>query len=422
MDITLHTSDPTYKPGLANRRDESDPKGYRRVHLDDYQDESWAQAELNDPEIYAHRVAGEWRGSDMRHSEEQAKKACARVRRLSRRLKPYVAERHLVQLIESETVLEDWDQRPLRQQVYITLRAGFEAFIPASFFHRRGPEGDLTRLMPLQAVIVAKMIEQYVDMGLGFEARPSLGPHIVSLRREYWEDWSKCVEEFGEDVDSAAYGRAEEVKTLSLLLRLGLDAVPLMSMKDAITFLAHELFAHGLHKLAAPVAVEEIIQWAQANANLHTGQVDAYKNLCKAIWNTRVPLAPATVSIVALVMRVFPRPAPGQRPKRLQLLRVSALRLIRRLLAQVQSWDDDVVDLPSTWFKPEKIFDDERSYPGTSTTTYYHDLLLPLIDAGVLTLESKGEVWKSRCARYRLHLENDGPELPAGDAEAQLAR
>jgi len=420
MNITLHTSDPTYLPGVVGMVDKDDPKIVRHVHLDDHKDEQWVKDELNDEKTYNSSVAGEWRASDLRHDERQVRTACARVRRLSRRLKPYPAELHLVQLIESETVLDDWYERPLRQQVFITLRPGFEDFIPESFFHRRGPQGYLNRLMPLQAVIVAKMIEQYVDMGLGFEARPSLGPRLMSVRQELWAEWSDYAERFGMDADSPAAGRDECVRKLSLLLRLGLTAVRGMNMTDAITFLAHELFGQGLHDLPAPDAVQEILRWAQCNVALRSGEAEAYARLCRVIWNSRAPLAPATASMVALVKKVFPAPAQGQRPTRLPLLRVSALRLLRRLLAQAINWDDDIVDLPSTWFKPEKIPDDERSYPGVSTTTYYRDLLLPLINAGVLTLESNGDHIRHQCARYRLHLENGARQLPATVAEAQL--
>ncbi len=197
-----------------------------------------------------------------------------------------------------------------------------------------------------------------------------------------------------------------------------------MSIYDAIAFMAHELFTDEFKGLAPHTAIGELVRWAEANEPLPGGKLKAVRRQLKDIWNSVLPPALPSRSIVHLIKSIYPLQDPEERwsDKRVVEIRCACLRLLCRVLAQVDSWEDDLVEVPSQWFRQKKDLEDPKSIVGVSTETYRKSLIVPLEDAGVLTLETEGNRLEHTCAQYRIHIERDGEGLTLQEAETLLKR
>jgi hypothetical protein len=396
---TVHTLDPNFFPGQVTRNGQV-------VHLGDHIEEKWVQELAKDGDALVGAWVAIWHDAEVRYDDRTVERAIKQVRALSKRLRPYPAEQRLYDLIQEVTDAEDWRDLPLRKMTYITLRSEFEHLIPRSYLYRRGPHGSLRELMPLQAPMVIRMVETFVDQGLGFEVNGALGPRLASLRSAAWQEWSEVAEEKDIDIDLEEDTPLELAK-LRLLLRLGLQSVPDLDLFEAVALLARELFSEDLSDMAPNAAIDEIVRWAEANVPLPGGKLKTVRKLCKDVWNGLLGPAIPTKGIVDLIRSIYPPKDLEERwsEKRVVEIMRACLRLLCRVLAQVDSWGDDLVEIPSQWFRAQKNTDDPKSIVGVSTSTYREALLEPLIKNGILKLETEGNRLEHTCAQYRINLE-----------------
>ncbi|HEY3408381.1 MAG TPA: hypothetical protein VGK53_09445 [Propionicimonas sp.] len=268
--------------------------------------------------------------------------------------------------------------------------------------------------------LVCAMFTAFAQLGVGFEAKRPLGPILGELRQDHWEEWAQVVDEEGVDID--AVDAEGEVRWSRRLLRRGFHPDPRLNLFTATGYLAHELFRSELSRLAPAEAIDELMRWAEANEALQHGKRTALLGQLRAIWNDELqPVAP-TQTLVRLVVGTFPPANEGPAAaQRLVTLRRGALRLLCRLGAQVASWGDEVIELPTAWFRAAKDPADITSIIGVSTATYQRLLVQPLIGAGILTLVEEGSRLEHTCTRYRLTLDVEGEPLRWAEAEAALA-
>jgi hypothetical protein len=229
-----------------------------------------------------------------------------------------------------------------------------------------------------------------------------IGPCLQEVREDLVEEWCEFVEQHGTDPDGPESQRSPEFRMFSVLVREGLEALhPRKSLASAVAVLAHQLAQD--HHFQPRAAINDIIEWARANTPVSSGEEAAFRSMCRKIWNSHLPPAPATVAMINKVLQVCPNPGPRPPKRNLALRRVTCLNLLRWLRAQVLAWRDGIVDIPSDWFSHPN--GDRR---GVSSANYKRLLMDPLIQLGVLVLHEKYSRPRSQAARYRLYLAGRG--------------
>lgn len=332
-----------------------------------------------------------------------------KIRGMSKKLRPYDAEKWLFNLVAEATGAfrecrlpseEEMDQYDLREEM-----------IPCLLRYGRTGEGQG---LPLQIDTCLSAIKAFHDAGLSFEQTGCLGDKIYALRKLYLKVWLA-------DQQLYLWCPPDEQQTLELVT-FGLSHCPRLNVFQATSALARYLFHAELRCLPPAEAVAEIVQWAEANVPMQRGRRQAIESQCKAIWNDLLEPEPPTAEIVDLVKSVFPLEDVRGRwsPNRAVKIRIGCLRLLCLALAQARSWRDERVEIPSSWFAARQDPDDPGSILGVCLTNRHRCMLEPLEEARVLIEISKGNKLRHNATVYRLSLDPGEEVLTLEQAESLL--
>ena len=318
-----------------------------------------------------------------------------------------------------------WIADPREYHPPLTLWAAQIEHMTAGATAKRRWRRTLGRLLPYQAeqllientqAIAALSI--LVPIANQYAVGPQhIGPCLAEIRTQLLAEWCDWFEKFGTDPDSPRSGRDPIARQFSILLREGLQALrPQIKLANAVAVLVHELCS-STHFNPRQI-VDDIIRWARTNQPVSSGEEAALRGLCRRIWNGHLPPAPITAGMISTVIRVCPTSGPRAPKKNLTARRRTCLNLLRWLQAQVTTWQDGMVDIPTDWFRQH-----EGERRGVSAANYRRLLMDPLIKLGVLTVQQQYSRARHQSTRYRLQLpaqRKDRDPVAVAEAERML--